>query len=267
MALPTVQGRAVPRRDRLTILIGLGGVTLLAWLYLVIASGHMATMPGMSMEDMAGMMELRPWTGFDFFLLFLMWAIMMVGMMVPTAAPVTLIYAAVARRAASQASPIASTAIFVAGYLAIWTLFSAGATLIQWALEQAALLSPMMVSTSPLLGAGLLIAAGIYQFTPLKNTCLTHCRAPAHFLSGHWRNGAMGAFRMGLEHGAYCLGCCWALMFLLFLGGVMNLLWVAAIAVFVLLEKIAPCGDRGGRAAGAAMILLGLVMLVGLGRA
>lgn len=145
----------------------------------------------------------------------LMWAVMMVGMMIPSAAPMTLIYATVARKAARQGTLLAPTAVFVLGHLGIWTLFSVGATLAQWALHEAALLSPMMVTNSAGLGAGLLVAAGVYQLTPMKNRCLDHCRSPAHFISQHWRPGTFGAFRMGLEHGLFCLRCCWVLMGLL----------------------------------------------------
>ncbi|MCW2626941.1 MAG: hypothetical protein JWR48_3663 [Mycobacterium sp.] len=186
---------------------------------------------------------------------------MMVAMMVPTAAPMTLLYAAVARRAAAQHNPLPSTSVFVTGYIAMWTIFGLVATIAQHALDQAALLSPTMVSTSAGFGAALLIAAGIYQLTPLKNACLRNCRAPAHFLSRYWRTGNLGAFRMGLRLGAYCVGCCWILMGLLFVGGVMNLLWIAAIAIFVLLEKTIPFGDVSGRFAGAAMILVGALSL------
>jgi predicted metal-binding membrane protein len=170
----------------------------------------------------------------------------------------TLVYAAVARKAAREGTVLAPTAVFVLGYVAMWTGFSAGATAAQWGLERAALLSPMLVTTSPTLGAALLIGAGIYQLTPFKNACLEHCRSPAYFISEHWRPGASGAFRMGLVHGAYCLGCCWILMGLLFFGGVMNLLWIAGITVFVLLEKVAPFGAWGGRVAGLAMIATGI---------
>jgi predicted metal-binding membrane protein len=150
----------------------------------------------------------------------------------------------------------------MAGYIAIWTAFSLAATLAQWGLERAALLSPMMVSTSPVLGAALLIGAGVYQMTPYKDSCLKHCREPARFISEHWRPGASGAFVMGAEHGLYCLGCCWILMGLLFFGGVMNLLWIAAITLFVLLEKVLPFGAQGGRIAGAALIALGCLVLL-----
>jgi len=174
----------------------------------------------------------------------------------------TLIFAAVGRKAAQKGAAVAPTPVFVFGYLVIWFLFSALATLAQWGLERAALLSPMMVTTSPLLGAGLLIAAGVYQLTPAKSACLTHCRSPAHFISGHWRTGTAGAFRMGLDHGLYCLGCCWALMALLFVGGVMNLLWIAAIALFVLLEKVLPYPKWPRRIAGVGLIGTGLALLM-----
>jgi predicted metal-binding membrane protein len=190
-----------------------------------------------------------------------MWAVMMVAMMVPTAVPMTLVYAAVARKAAVQSNPVAPTFVFVAGYVVIWSLFSVAATAAQLELDRAALLSPMMVSNSVLLGSALLIGAGVYELTPLKHSCLRHCRAPAQFLSHNWRSGTIGAFRMGLRLGAYCLGCCWVLMGLLFLGGVMNLLWIAAISAFVLLEKILPFGHAAGWFAGAAMILVGAVSL------
>jgi predicted metal-binding membrane protein len=210
---------------------------------------------------MAAMTGAQPWTATEFGLRLAMWAVMMIAMMAPTAAPMTLLYAAVARKAAAQHNPLAPTFVFVAGYVAMWTIFSLVATIAQHALDQAALLSPMMVSRSVLFGAALLIAAGVYQLTPLKNACLRNCRAPAHFLSRYWRTGNLGAFRMGLRLGAYCVGCCWILMGLLFVGGVMNLLWIAGIAIFVLLEKTIPFGEVGGRFAGAAMILVGALSL------
>ncbi len=245
----------LPYRDRIAVLSALAGTTALAWVYLIVMARSAGDMSGMALAG------LRPWSAFDFALMFLMWAVMMVGMMLPSAAPMTLIYAAVARKAAGQGAPVAPTAAFVSGYLAMWTLFGLAATLAQWALERGALLSPAMVSTSPALGAALLSAAGVYQLTPYKDACLEHCRSPAHFIAQHWRSGVGGAFRMGVTHGAFCLGCCWLLMGLLFLGGVMNLLWIAAITLFVLLEKVLPRGAAGGRIAGAAMILSGLAVL------
>jgi predicted metal-binding membrane protein len=247
-------------------LAGLAGITVAAWVYVVVTARRMeAGSAGMSGNSMAPTMDamtgMQPWTATEFGLRLAMWAVMMVAMMVPTAAPMTLLYAAAARKAAAQHNPLAPTFIFVTGYIAMWTIFSLVATTAQYSLDRAALLSPMMVSRSAMFGAALLIAAGIYQLTPFKNACLGNCRAPAHFLSRYWRTGNLGAFRMGVRHGVYCVGCCWILMGLLFVGGVMNLLWIAAISIFVLLEKTIPFGDVGGRLAGAAMILVGAVSL------
>jgi len=154
------------------------------------------------------------------------------------------------------------TAVFVAGYLCAWVLFSVAATLAQWALERAALLSPMLVANSPRLGAGLLLAAGVYQLTPWKGACLSRCRNPVQFFASHFRPGVRGALRLGFRYGLYCLGCCWLLMGLLFVGGVMNLLWIAALSVFVLAEKVIPLGDWGGRIAGVVLIGIGAWLLV-----
>ena len=221
------------------------------------------TMGGHSMSaTVHGMLMTQPWTTGEFGLRLGMWAVMMVAMMVPTAAPMTLVYAAVARKAAAQRSPLPPTFVFVAGYVTMWGLFSVLATLAQRGLDAATLLSPTMASNSTLFGGAVLVAAGVYQLTPLKHACLKHCRAPAHFLSRYWRRGAIGAFLIGLRLGAYCLGCCWILMALLFVGGVMNLLWIAAIAGFVLLEKTLPFGETGSRIAGATAIGAGVLSLV-----
>ncbi len=248
--------RALPRRDRNAVIAGLCGITLVSWIYLVVAAiemdGAMAA---------GHMMQLRAWSAVDFGLMFMMWTVMMIGMMVPSAAPTALVYAAVARKAARQGTVLAPTAVFVAGYLVMWTLFSAAATALQWGFEQLALLSPMMVATSPTLGGLLLVGSGIYQWTPAKDACLRHCRGPVQFISEAWRPGSFGAFRMGAIHGAYCLGCCWILMGILFVGGVMNLLCIAGITLFVLLEKLAPRGPIGGRLAGVALIAAGSIVL------
>ena len=241
----------LPRRDFWAVISSLAGITLLSWAYLISMAGDM------SMSDGMAAMRMPEWDSRYFLMMYLMWAIMMVGMMLPSVTPTVLIYAAVARKSAAQGTPVAPTGAFVSGYLAMWVLFSLFATLAQWGLEQAALLSPMMVSNSVSLGAGLLIAAGIYQWLPIKDKCLTHCRSPVDFISTHWKDGTVGAFQMGLHHGGYCLGCCWVLMGLLFVGGVMNLLWIAAITGFVLLEKVLPLGDVGGRVMGVLMILSG----------
>lgn len=251
------------RRDRALVLASLVGLTALAWLHLVhmaldMGTGAMGggTAGGMDMGAMGGAMTMAPvaWDAAHFAVMFAMWAIMMVGMMLPSAAPMILLFAAIDRRKQLSRSPLRRTAVFTLGYLLVWTAFSLAATALQWGLNQAALLSPMMVSTSRVLGATLFIAAGIYQLTPLKHACLAHCRSPVHFIAAHWRPGTTGALRMGVAHGAYCVGCCWFLMGLLFVGGVMNLLWVAAIAAFVLAEKVAPRGELVARASGVLMI-------------
>lgn len=254
----------LPRHDKIAVLFSLGGVTLLAWTYLIDMAVRMNDMSVMSMPSATEILTIRVWSGRDFVVMFLMWTVMMIGMMVPTAVPTTLVYAAVARKAKAQHHRIAPTSVFIVGYVAAWTLFSLGATAAQWALDQAALLPPMMVTTSPTVGATLLLAAGIYQLTPLKHACLTHCRGPLHFLVQHWRPGPVGALQMGFKHGLFCLGCCWILMGLLFLGGVMNLLWIATITLFVLLEKIIPLGPEAGRVAGIAMIVVSLVIFTGI---
>ena len=235
---------ALRRSDRIAILTALAGVMALSWAWIV-------AMAGMPMAAGHG------WDATHAALMFAMWAVMMVGMMLPSATPMALIYAQVARKAERDGSVLPPTAVFVAGYLLAWTAFSAAATAAQWAFDRSALLSPMLVANDSRVAAALLAAAGVWQLTPWKNACLRHCRAPAHFFASHFRPGWRGALRLGLYHGLYCLGCCWVLMGLLFVGGVMNLLWIASIALFVLIEKLIPGGVVGGRLAGAALIALG----------
>jgi predicted metal-binding membrane protein len=223
----------------------------------------MSGMSGMSDMPLSSMLQVRPWAATDWAMMLIMWVIMMVGMMLPSTTPMILIYASIARKAARDGSPLAPTAVFAAGYLVMWSLFSIAATFAQWSLDQAALLSPMMVTTSPLLGAAIVVAAGIYQLTPLKDTCLDHCRAPVRFISEHWRPGIAGAFRMGAEHGLYCLGCCWVLMGLLFFGGVMSLAWIAGLTFFVLMEKLLPLPAGGARIGGGVLIAVGVALGVG----
>ena len=194
--------------------------------------------------------------------LVVMWAVMMVAMMTPAAARMILMFATIHRRRAADGRPAVPTAIFVFGYLVVWTSYSIAAALAQVSLHAAALLSPGLATTSPLLGGGLLVAAGIFQWTPLKRACLAACRSPLSFLMNGWHEGRRGAFVMGLRHGLYCLGCCWALMALLFVAGVMNLLWIAAIALAVLVEKVVPHGDQVGRLTGAALIAAGVLLVV-----
>ena len=243
------------RRQRRAIWLGLAGVCALAWLELarMTWSMHQSMAAGIACE-------LHPWTPTDAALTLLMWAVMMLGMMVPSAAPTSLLFASVARKASREGSPVAPAFVFTAGYVATWTLFSVGATALQWQLERQALLTPMLSSASPLFGAALLVAAGLYQWSPWKESCLAHCRAPARFLAAHWRDGRWGAFRMGVTHGCYCLGCCALLMGLLFFGGVMNLLWVAGLSLLVLVEKLAPRGALVARVAGVGLAVGGAAM-------
>jgi predicted metal-binding membrane protein len=252
-------------RDRVVILGGVVGLTALAWAYIVYLAWGMKSMEvgtGMAMEVALPQMQL--WGAVDFVLMFVMWTVMMVAMMVPSAAPMVLVFATVNRRRQGEhQGPLVPTGAFLSGYLVVWAAFSAMATLAQWGLHTAALLSPRMVSTSPLLGGALLVAAGVFQWTPLKHACLTHCRTPLGFIMGEWRDGTGGAFIMGLNHGAYCVGCCWFLMGLLFVAGVMNLLWVAVIAAFVLIEKVAPRGQWVSRAAGLLLVGWGVWMAAG----
>jgi predicted metal-binding membrane protein len=191
-----------------------------------------------------------------------MWAVMMVGMMLPSAAPAILLYAAVMKNSAGAQAPVARSYAFAGGYLLAWAGFSLAATLLQWALAEAGLLSMMMESSSRKLGAALLVIAGVYQWTPLKDKCLTYCRGPAAFIAQNFRPGIGGALTLGAHHGLYCVGCCWALMLLLFVGGVMSLLWIAAITIFVLLEKLAPLGAQGGRLSGALLVGAGIYLLL-----
>jgi predicted metal-binding membrane protein len=229
-------------------------LTALAWAYLIHLDRQMsaAMKYDRMMADM-GMATDTPWQPADLFFAFAMWAVMMAGMMTPSASPVLLLFAAMHRgRGGHRATGVVFA--FSAGYLAVWAAFSAGAALAQWALHEAAMLSPAMTMSSARLSGGVLIAAGLYQLTPLKGTCLTHCRTPLGFLMSHWRDGTAGAWRMGMAHGTYCVGCCWMVMCVLFAVGVMNLAWVAAITIFVLVEKIGPRGALVARVAGAAMI-------------
>jgi len=255
-------------RDRWLIAGCLALLTAFAWVYLLALSGQMSAasppstgMPGMAAAT-AGPMTTSRSVG-TFALTTVMWWVMMIGMMVPSAVPIVLLFGGVQRRQLADQNPALRVAVFTLGYLVVWGAFSLLAAAAQWGLAALTLLAPLdLATTSAWLGAVLMALAGIYQLTPLKNVCLRHCRSPAEFLTAHWHRGTSGALRMGIEHGAYCVGCCWLLLGLLFVVGVMNLLWVAAIGVFVLLEKLAPRGDLLARASGVA--LLGFAVYLGL---
>lgn len=200
--------------------------------------------------------------GYGFLSLFAMWSVMQIAMMSPTAVPMVLMHAKIARHRREHARPYTATALFLSGYLIVWTLFSLTFAAVQSLLQRLDLLSPAMASNTPWLAAALLIAAGLFQFSSLKHACLTQCRSPVPYFMGQWRNGHAGALVMGLKHGVHCVGCCWILMALLFVAGVMNLLWMALITAFVLIEKLAPRGDEIGRIAGVGLILWGLIVLL-----
>jgi predicted metal-binding membrane protein len=242
------------RRDRLLVALSLAGVVGLAWLYLWRAAMSMHGEHGAS-TAMAAMWPL------ELFLTFAMWVVMMAGMMLPSATPTVMVYASMVGKNAERGNVLPAAWIFASGYFLVWTLFSLFAALLQAALQHAGLLTDMMESVSSRLTGVLLLAAGLYQLTPVKDTCLGKCRDPVRFFMLHWRPGAAGALRMGITHGAYCVGCCWVLMLLLFAVGVMNLAWVAVVAAFVLLEKILPAGRLASRLAGVALIGVGVATL------
>ena len=261
----------VLRRDRLIVASAIGLIAALAWFYMLWLAADM-NMRGMNMSglrmipDGMGLMKPNsaPWSAVEFALVFVMWAVMMVGMMAPSAAPMLLMYARVARQGRIGGKPFAPTGWFAAGYFLAWAGFSLAATLVQWVLERAALLDARMESTNIRIGAAVLIAAGIYQWTPLKNACLAHCQTPLGFLMRHggFRSNIRGCLHLGLLHGAYCVGCCWILMALLFVVGVMNVLWIALLALLILLEKLTPWGRWVGRIAGAVCIGVGVWMVL-----
>ena len=235
-------------RDRRVTGVALCAVTVVAWIDLAFMA-----------RDMGALGTTVDWSPGYFAAMFAMWAIMMLGMMIPSAAPAILLVSALRRH--SHAGGLGATALFTAGYVVAWTGFSLLATAAQMALSEASLLSSWMASEGPGLGGVLFIAAGLYQFSPLKRACLSKCRSPARFLVERWRDTRLGPLVVGIEHGAYCVGCCWAVMALLFVFGVMNLLWVALLAAFVLIEKLASPGARVDACSGIVMLGVGLVLL------
>lgn len=285
---------ALLRRDRAIVGAAIAALTAIAWIYILWLAAAMdmqgMPMPGMdetmtldpgtamAMDNMNMDMEMgneerggplealglspRPWTAVEAALTFAMWAVMMVGMMLPSATPMILLYAHVGRHSLKQGKPFAPTSTFGGGYLIAWVGFSLVATLGQWLFE-GTLLTPALASASAAFSGVVLVVAGLYQWTPLKDACLRQCQTPVVFLQTHggFRRDPRGAVALGFRHGLYCVGCCWALMALLFVGGIMNVLWVAAIAIFVLLEKLTPAGRLLSRVAGTVFIAVGLWQL------
>ncbi len=266
---------AVVRRDRLVVIAALTAVVTLSWAYLLVGAGmgmstfemtrmaQLGMAGGTSEGGMAGMAMMTPavWTPSYAVLMFFMWWVMMVAMMLPSATPMILLFATVNRKQRETGHPHVATSVFAVGYLAAWASFSLVAVILQYGFERAGILSPMLVGINVIFGGVLLLAAGVYQLTPIKHACLRHCRSPLAFLSTHWRRGPRGALRMGLVHGAFCVGCCWFLMGLLFFGGVMNLYWIAGLALFVLFEKTVPPGHWFGYMTGVGLLVWGTMML------
>jgi predicted metal-binding membrane protein len=246
------------KKDRAILIGSMIGITIISWLYIIYLYKKMDPM------DMDAFLFAMPMTGdwslTDFLLLFLMWFIMMVAMMTASVAPLILLFAMVNRQKQQQ-NPFVPTVYLLAGYFAIWAMFSLGATVLQWALQQAAWLNPDMKITYRTLGGVILLIAGLFQFSPFKQQCLYYCQSPIDFIHKKWKNGKKGAFQMGMANGLYCLGCCWILMVVLFVAGIMNLLWIALIGLFVLVEKLVRKGRLISYAAGAVLVLYGLYTL------
>lgn len=256
MSMSSASERAYDR-DRIVVVSGVVILLLLSWGYtLWIASevyggAHGAFGPHTGHWGMA-----------DLAMVLVMWIVMMTAMMVPSVSSTIVMFGEISRKHGGAAHPIAATWVFVAGYLIAWTAFSVGATGAQWGMKEAALMTSVMAAKSPLIGGAILMFAGVFQFTPMKQACLRHCRSPLAFFMSGWRYGSFGALSMGVRHGIYCIGCCWALMAVMFVGGVMNPLWLVGLALFVLVEKLMPSGARIGQAAGIALFAAGAYLII-----
>ena len=240
------------RGHRIITLAALLVATLLCWFYLYrMTTGMSAIAAEHDMHAAMGMADMAAWGPAELIGLFVMWMVMMAGMMLPSATPVMLLVIGTYRRRGARARW--PTTVFGMGYLAAWVSFSAAVSLLQFQLHEAALLSGTMAAKSAVVTGAVFLVAGIYQWLPFKHACLGHCRSPIGFLTKEWRDGLGGAFSMGFWHGLFCVGCCWALMAVLFAAGVMNLLWVAGLAALVFVEKLLPHGVWIARVAGIAL--------------
>lgn len=247
---------AAASRDRAIVFASLVAITAVAWLYVLKLAHDMAgmdnmpNMPNMAMETGAG----------SFVLTAVMWIVMMIGMMLPSATPMILLFTMVQRKQGTH--PARSIGAFIAGYLLVWGGFSLLAAALQTVLVEMALLSPLLTPVSKWTAGAAFLLAGVYEFSAIKNRCLTLCVNPLRFVTSYWRPGVSGALRMGIVHGAFCLGCCWVLMLLLFAVGVMNLIWVALLAALVLLQKVLPHGRLTTSVTGGAMLLAGVALML-----
>ncbi len=262
----------VLKRDRVIVVTAILVLTALAWAYVLWTAASMSaatsasSTPGMNMPGMNMVRAGSVWTIAGFALTLAMWVVMMIGMMTPSAAPMILLYALVGRQARADGKPFASTGWFAGGYLFAWSGFAVAASLAQLALADMALITPMLAAANHIFAGLVLVAAGIYQWTPLKDSCLSQCQTPFSFLQRHggFRRDPMGSLKLGLRHGFACIGCCWALMTLLFVGGVMNVLWIAALSILVLLEKLMPFGRFIPRFVGLVLVAAGAIFIFGM---
>lgn len=254
--ITTLSLNTLLKHERAILVGGLTVMIALAWAYTVHMDGHMS-MPAAAFSNPV----IQPWTAADAGTAFMMWTVMMIGMMLPTAAPWVLTLAGLTRKE-GEARVFRATGGFVFGYLSVWTGYSLIAVALQWLLHDYGLLSPALDRVSGRIGGAVLILVGVYQFLPVKYACLKHCRSPLHFFLTSWRNGRFGAARMGFHHGLFCVGCCWMLMALSFVAGVMNLLWMAAVTVFIFIDHALPIGKWPGRAVGAVLIAWGGGMII-----
>jgi predicted metal-binding membrane protein len=245
------------KRERKLVLWAMVSLAALAWAYTVYLGVQHQSM----VDTMAAPMTMQ-WSTADVIFMFFMWAVMMFAMMLPSVTPTVLIFGRVREKRRVAGQNFAPTGAFVLGYLLVWAGFSLLATIVNWSLHTGGLMPAIIGNVGPPTRGLLLVAAGVFQWTPLKNACLDHCRSPMSFLMQHWREGSSGAILMGLHHGIYCLGCCWFLMALLFAGGVMNLYWIAGLALFVLIEKLVSGGVLFGRVTGGGLIIAGIALLV-----
>jgi predicted metal-binding membrane protein len=242
------------KRDNLSVFLGLVLLAVIAWAYIL----HLSAMSSESMDSMVSdvaMPQMNQWDTKDVTAIAIMWSVMMIAMMLPSATPMILIFSTVNKKRQLSGNPFEPTWIFLSGYLLVWIGFSLIAAGSQWSLHNLSLISPGMKIINPLVSGIVLIAAGIYQLTPIKDVCLKNCHSPLDFIMGKWQDGKLGALFMGLQHGKYCVGCCWAFMILLFVGGVMNLLWVSIIAIFVFIEKVA--SHRLSKVSGLLLVVWG----------